>query len=34
MFNIKWDNGVTGYISESEKELWLCEVDAGVGAVL
>lgn len=23
MLNIKWDNGVTGYLSESEKEL--CE---------
>ena len=21
MLNIKWDNGVTGYLSESEKEL-------------
>ena len=28
MLNIKWDNGVTGYLSESEKEL--CEkIDKG-----
>lgn len=32
MFNIKWDNGVTGYLSTSEKEL--CEkIDREISAI-
>lgn len=32
MLNIKWDNGVTGYLSESEKEL--CEkIDREISAI-
>ena len=32
MLNIKWDNGVTGYLSESEKEL--CEkIDREINAI-
>ena len=32
MLNIKWDNGVTGYLSESEKEL--CEkIDREICAI-
>lgn len=32
MLNIKWDNGVTGYLSESEKEM--CEkIDRKVSAI-
>ena len=32
MLNIKWDNGVVGYLSESEKEL--CEkIDREISAI-
>ena len=32
MLNIKWDNGVTGYLSKSEKEL--CEkIDREISAI-
>ena len=32
MLNIKWDNGVAGYLSESEKEL--CEkIDREISAI-
>lgn len=32
MLNIKWDNGVTGYLSKSEKEL--CEkIDRKISAI-
>lgn len=32
MLNIKWDNGVTGYLSESKKEL--CEkIDREISAI-